>query len=93
MQRKESGAAARKCNAGPNPVPSKASMCAAYAFQEMRPNERAQGGSIQTYINAPFVDAAAIPPAMAEPHREAHFPFLYTHTHATKLGSLYLHIQ
>lgn len=54
-------------------------MCTAYAFLEMGPNEKAQGGSIQNYINAPFVDVAAIPPASVEPHAglSSHF---YTRT-------------
>lgn len=42
------------------------------------------------YVNAPFVDAGAIPAANTEPHAGRH-PHLYTHT--SKPGSLYLNIQ
>lgn len=45
----------------------------------MRPNEKARGGSIQSYVNAPFVDAGAIPTANTEPHAELNSHF-YTHT-------------
>lgn len=67
------------CNIGLNPVTPGASRWTACAFLEMRPNEKAWGGSIQSYVNAPFVDAGAIPIASTEPHAglSSHF---YTHT-------------
>lgn len=59
------------------------------AILEMRPNEKAWGGSVQSYVNAPFVDPGANSTANTEPHAglSSHF---YTHL---KSGSLYLHIQ
>lgn len=67
------------CNTQLNPVTSGASRWTACAFLEMRPNEKAWGGSIQSYINAPFVDSGAIPTASTEPHAGLNSHF-YTHT-------------
>lgn len=39
-----------------------------HSFPEMRPHKKARGGSIQSYVNAPFVDAGAIRTANTAPH-------------------------
>lgn len=64
------------CHTELNPVTLKTSRWTACAFLEMRPNEKA---SIQSYVNAPFVDAGAIPAANTEPHAGLN-SHLYTHT-------------
>lgn len=48
------------------------------AFLEMRPNEKARGSSVQSCVNAPFVDAGAVPTANAEPLAQLNSHF-YTH--------------
>lgn len=74
------------CHTELNPVTPRTSRWTACAFLKMRPNEKA---SIQSYVNAPFVDAGAIPTANAEPHAGLN-SHLSTHL---KSGSLYLNIQ